>query len=161
MESTANTTDAGPNSGPDISKLLECLPESFRSAQTKITPVAAGNSGAGVYLVENAGAKSILKVTAATESVDGWKRAVAMQSAAAELGLAPAVIYADAERRAVVSAFVTDYSFPAFFGNPVTRDNAIAALGRMVRGIHSIAPLPEHPVADPHGMLATFWSGLQ
>lgn len=160
MESTANA-EAGPAPRPDTSKLLECLPEALRVAETTITAVTAGNSGAGVFIVDCAGAKSILKVTAQAEPVEGWKRAIATQSAAAEFGLAPAVLYVDEERRAVLSAFVADHSFPAFFGNPVTRDNAIAALGRMVRAIHSIAPLPEHSVADPNSMFAMFWNGLQ
>lgn len=154
-------TELSNKNSPSRNDLIECLPPALRTAATTISPVAAGNSGAGVFLVDSAGAKSVLKTTPIAEPAEVWRRAVAMQRSAAAGGLAPKVLHTDEARRAVLSELVVDRSFPAFFGNPTTRDSAIAALGRMVRGIHAIAPLPEHPTADPVGMLTTFWNGLQ
>lgn len=149
------------NKSPQYSALFECLPNSLRNASTTISPVGAGNSGAGVFLVDCDGGKSILKTTPASEPVEVWRRAVATQRAAVADGLAPKVLHADEGRRAVLSEFVLDRSFPAFFFNPATRADALVALGGMVRRIHAISPLPDHPNADPVGMLANFWSGLQ
>ena len=88
--------------------LEECLPASLRGGETTITRVVAGLSGAGVYRVEAAGRAFVLKVAAATESIEEWRRRAGIQERAAQAGLAPAIVHIDETRRAVVSAFVVD-----------------------------------------------------
>jgi hypothetical protein len=65
----------------------------------------------------------------------------------------------DEARRAVVSAFVADRSFPAFYRDPRTHEAALAQLGRTVRRVHQL-PLPAGAKSgDPLTLLATVWSG--
>ena len=140
--------------------LEACLPANLRGPSTTITRIAAGLSGAGVYRVEAAGQAFVLKLSAEDEPLTGWRRKLHIQQLAANAGLAPRIIHMDEARRAVVSAFVSDRSFPAFYGDPRTREAALAQLGRTVRRVHELALPPEADSADPREFLATTWSGL-
>src|SRR5262249_27765970 len=64
--------------GPRMS-LDECLPAHLRGPSTTFTRVAAGLSGAGVYRVDAGGASFLLKVSAADEAPDGWRRRLEVQ----------------------------------------------------------------------------------
>jgi hypothetical protein len=66
----------------------------------------------------------------------------------------------DEARRAVVSAFVIDRSFPAFYADPRTREAALAQLGRTVRRVHELPLPPDADSKDPRELLAASWSGL-
>ena len=142
--------------------LDDCLPASLRGPGATITPIAAGLSGAGVYRVEAAGQVFVLKVSAEAhgEPPDAWGRRVHVQRLAADAGLAPRVVYVDEARRAVVSDFVADRSFPAFYGDPRTREAALALLGRTLRRLHELPLPPGEEVKDPQDLLAALWSGL-
>src|ERR1041384_6371863 len=109
--------------------LDDCLPPELRGPATPITRVGAGLSGAGVHRVAAAGESYVLKV-ADGESLDGWRRKLHIQRLAAAAGLAPRIVHVDEARRAVVSVFVPDRSFFMLWGNPATRDAALALLGR-------------------------------
>lgn len=124
----------------------ECLPADLRGPTTTLTRIAVGLSGAGVYRVEAAGQSFVLKIASETENEADWRRALRIQRLAADAGLAPRILHADEARRAVVTPFVVDRSFMAFFRNPRTHDAALTQLGRTVRRLHEI-PLP----ADVHG----------
>src|SRR4051794_35041225 len=100
--------------------LLDCLPSELRGPETAITKIAAGLSGAGVYRVEAAGNVYVLKIAPATESLDDWRRRVAIHRAAAAADVAPAVIHTDETRRAVVTTFIVDRSFTMYAANPAT-----------------------------------------
>jgi hypothetical protein len=139
--------------------LEACLPTDLRGPTTTITRIAAGLSGAGVYRVEAAGQAFVLKVAGEGEPPDGWRRKLHIQQIAGDAGLAPRVVHADEARRAIVSAFVVDRSFPAFYGDPRTREAALALLGRTVRRVHDLPPPPEAELKDPRDLLATLWSG--
>jgi aminoglycoside phosphotransferase (APT) family kinase protein len=140
--------------------LEACLPAGLRGASTTITRVAAGLSGAGVYRVETAGRTFVLKVARDDEPPAAWRRKLHIQQLAANAGLAPRIVHTDEALRAVVSAFVVDRSFPAFYGNPQTREAAVAMLGRMLRRVHEL-PLPrEADSRSAREFLATVWSGL-
>lgn len=133
--------------------LEACLPPELVNAT--ITKIAAGLSGAGVYRVDADGQVFVLKI-----SDEGAEWRGRIQQLAADAGLAPRVVHVDEARRAVVSAFVVDRSFPALFGNPQTREAALAQLGRMLRRVHEL-PIPAGIEAnDPLELLTRIWSGL-
>lgn len=140
--------------------LEACLPADLRGPTTTITRIAAGLSGAGVYRVEAAGQAFVLKVVDAGEPLAGWRRKLHIQQLAADAGLAPRVVHTDEARRAVVSAFVVDRSFPAFYGDPRTREAALAQLGRTLRRLHELPLPPDADAKDPRDLLLALWSGL-
>jgi thiamine kinase-like enzyme len=139
--------------------LEACLPTELQGPATTITRIAAGLSGAGVYRVEAAGQAFVLKISGEDEPLATWRRKLHIQQLAANAGLAPRVIHVDEARRAVVSALVVDRSFPAFYGDPRTREAALAQLGRTVRRVHELPLPPEANASDPREFLATIWSG--
>jgi aminoglycoside phosphotransferase (APT) family kinase protein len=140
--------------------LEACLPAELRDAAPSIKPLAGGFSRAGVYHVEAAGGAFVLKIASESEPLADWKRALGIRQLAAGAGLAPRVVHADEARRAVLSAFIDDRSFPALYGNPSTRERAIEMLGRLIRRTHEL-PVPENaPVSDPRAFLASVWSDV-
>jgi aminoglycoside phosphotransferase len=140
--------------------LEACLPTDLRGPATTITRMAAGLSGAGVYRVDAAGRAFVLKVSGDGEPLADWRRKRGMQRLAADAGVGPRVFHVDEAERAVVSAFVVDRSIWSIYGDPRTRETAIARMGRMVRRLHDL-PLPHDATPnDPRGLLATLWSGL-
>jgi aminoglycoside phosphotransferase (APT) family kinase protein len=144
-----------------IVNLEACLPADLQGPHTTITRIAMGFSGAGVYRVEAAGEVFVLKIAGEGEPLAGWHRKVHIQQLAANAGLAPRVVHVDEARRAVVSAFVVDRSFPAFYWDPRTREAALELLGRTVRRVHEL-PLPsDADLKDPREPLATHWSRLE
>jgi aminoglycoside phosphotransferase len=143
-----------------IVNLEACLPTDLRGPTTTITRVATGLSGAGVYRVEAAGQAFVLKISSEGEPLEGWRRKLHIQQLAANAGLAPRVVHKDEARRAIVSAFVVDRSFPALYGDPRTREAALAQLGRTVRRVHELPLPPDANSKDPRELLATLWSGL-
>jgi hypothetical protein len=141
--------------------LEECLPAELRGPTTTITRIAAGLSGAGVYRVEAAGQAFVLKVAAEGEPLADWRRKVHIQQLAANAGLAPAVLHVDDARRAIVSAFVVDRGFLAFYLDPSRREAALAQLGRMARRVHELTLPPEAELKEPREYLLTTWTGLE
>jgi aminoglycoside phosphotransferase len=138
-----------------------CLPPDLRGPTTTITRIAAGLSGAGVYRVEAAGQSFVLKVSEASEPAADWNRRLHTQRLAAEAGLAPLVIHADEPQRAVLSAFVADRSFAAFYRDPRSHEAAVAQLGRTIRHVHDLPLPPDATSQDPQALLASIWPGLQ
>lgn len=143
-----------------IANLLDCLPADLRESSTTLTPIAAGLSGAGVYRVEAAGQAYVLKISGGDEAPAEWRHRLQMRQLAAAAGLAPRVIHADQARRAVVSAFVVDRSFPAFYGDPRTREAALLQLGQTLRRVHALPLPPAATAQDPRALLSTIWSRL-
>ena len=139
-----------------------CLPAALRGATTKVTKIAAGLSGAGVYRVDANGGSYVLKIAGPRDAVDSWRARTAMLRTAAEAGVAPAVVYVDEERRAVVTELVVDRSFIARLMQPSTRKAAIDELGALLRRVHAL-PLPENAVAgrEPRAFLDEIWTGLR
>jgi aminoglycoside phosphotransferase (APT) family kinase protein len=143
-----------------LEALQDCLPERLRGPATVISRVAAGLSGAGVYRVEAAGESFVLKLSGEAEPVGDWRRKLHIQGLAAEAGLSPAIVHTDEARRAVVTVFVVDLSFPALFMNPSTRAAALAQLGATVRRLHQLPLPPGAEPKRPREFLAGIWSGL-
>jgi len=146
--------------------LEECLPAELRRPDTTITRVAVGFSCAAVHRVDAAGQTFMLKVSD-DRPLPSWRHQLALLQRAADAGLAPRVVHSDETRRAVLSAFVVDRSFPMFYGNPATRDAAIAALAQLLRRVHALplpsATAPANPRSNgtgPREFLAQVWSAL-
>ncbi len=142
--------------------LEACLPAALRSPTTRIAKIASGLSGAGVYRVDVDCRSYVLKIAGPRDAVEGWRARTAIQRAAADAGVAPAVVHVDADRRAVVTELVVDRSFVARFTTPSTRDAAIGELGAALRRLHAL-PLPDGAVAgrEPRGFLDEIWTGLR
>jgi thiamine kinase-like enzyme len=138
----------------------DCLPADLRGPTTTITRIAAGLSGAGVYRVEAAGQSFVLKVAGEAENDADWRRALHIQRLAADAGLAPRIVHVDEARRAVLTAFVVDRSFVAFYRDPRTHEAALTQLSRTVRHIHAL-PLPaDARMREPREFLAQVWDGF-
>ena len=149
---------AGGSAEPVVS-LDACLPAGLRGVATTITKMSAGFSGAGVHRVDADGRVYVLKVAADTHSIDDWRRMLLILRAAADAGLAPRVVHVDEARRAIVSEFVADQSFPRLYRDPSTHDAALALLGETLRRVHALPIPPGAQPSRPREMLATMWSG--
>jgi len=140
--------------------LQDCLPAQLQGPGARITRVAAGLSGAGVYRVEAESGSFVLKLAGMAEPSATWQRRCQTQALAAQAGLAPAIVHVDEPRRAVLSEFVVDRSFPMYYGDPRTREAAIAKLGSMLSRLHALPlPLDAEPKL-PRDVLTGIWSGL-
>lgn len=137
-----------------------CLPEPLRGPSTTITRIAAGLSGAGVYRVEADGQPLVLKISSENEPLADWRRTLHIRQRAAGAGLAPRIIHVDEARRATVSAFVVDRSFPAFYGDPRTHEAAVALLGQTLRRVHELPLPPNMEAKDARDFLTTTWAAL-
>jgi aminoglycoside phosphotransferase len=137
-----------------------CLPANLQD-RAVITPIAAGLSAAGVFRVEAAGRTYALKISSPDEPLAAWRRKAHIHQLAADASLAPRVIHMDESRRAVLSEFVVDRSFFAYYSDPRTHETALAQLGRTLRRVHEL-PVPQDAVAvDRRELLAAVWSELQ
>jgi aminoglycoside phosphotransferase (APT) family kinase protein len=139
----------------------DCLPEHLRGPRTTITKISAGLSGAGVYRVEAAERTFVLKISSADEPIEGWRGKVHIQQLAAGAGLAPGVCHVDEARRAVVSVFVVDKSFPMLYMDPRTRETALTQLGQTLRRVHELPLPPDAESKDGLELLGGVWSGLE
>ncbi len=91
--------------------------------------MSMGLSGAGVFKVVLRGAPYLLRLDNPTGPCSNPTRQYACQAAAAEAGVAPALLYADAEAKISLSRFVEASPWP-------TRDVMIPALGQAIRRLH-------------------------
>jgi aminoglycoside phosphotransferase (APT) family kinase protein len=136
--------------------LEACLPAALRERSPTITKIAVGMSGAGVYRVDAGGDAYVLRLSGPMIDPAAWRRQLAIERLAADAGLAPRVVHVDEARRAVVSAFVVDRSFPALLRDPATHGAAIDLLARTFRRLHAL-PLPEGATArDPRELLGVW-----
>lgn len=129
--------------------LDDCLPPSLRGPDTKITRIAAGMSGAGVYKVDAGGASYVLKVGG---------------DASAELlrrveGVGPHVVHVDEARRAVVSELVVDRGLMPRLMTPATRTRTLQSLGTALRAVHD-TPLPDGLAARDIGAILHLADGV-
>ena len=137
-----------------------CLPADLRGSSTTITKVSAGLSGAGVYRVDAGGQSFVLKISDERQPLAEWRSTLLIRQRAAEAGLAARITHVDELRRAILSVFVVDRSFPAFYRNPATHVTAVAELGRTLRRVHDLELPPDTEPKDPRVFLSDVWSGL-
>ena len=151
---------AGVRVGDDPVNLEVCLPESLRGTSTTLTRMAAGMSGAQVYRVDHGKGVSVLKVTADDEPLDAWRRKVDVLRSAGAAGVAPRVVHTDESRRAVVTEFVEDRSFPQFYRDPRTHAAALALLGTTIKRIHALAVPEGAQSRSARAFLADLWPAI-
>ena len=140
-----------------------CLPAELRGPRTTITKIAAGLSGAGVHRVEVDDRVYVLKVAPEGQALGDWRRTLFILRAASDAGLAPRLVHGDESRRAMVSEFVTDQSFPRLYGDPSTHDAALVLLGTTLRRVHALPVPPDAVPSQPLHRLRTMrdrWAGL-
>ena len=138
--------------------LEACLPAKLRGPSATINKVSAGLSGAGVYRVDCPDGAFVLKNSDTGEPIERWRTKLDIQQLASNAQLAPRIVHVDESRRAVVSEFVVDRSFPAFFMNPASRPAALTLLGRTLRRVHDL-PLPAGANGrDAREFLASIWA---
>lgn len=143
-----------------IMSLEACLPPELQGPGTTLTRIAVGLSGAEVYRVEAAGQRYVLKRSAPDEPAPAWRRRVDIERLAAATGVAPRVVHADEDRRAVLSAFVVDQSFTGRCMDPRTKHAAIELLGRTIRRVHDLPIPPDATETPPRALLAKVWPAL-
>ncbi|MET0411979.1 MAG: phosphotransferase [Polyangiaceae bacterium] len=141
-------------------RLEDCLPAELQGSSTTITRVGAGMSGAGVYRVDAQGRLFVLKVSPEGEASSAWAARLELLRVASAAGVAPGVVHSDESRRSVLSAFISDRSFPALFAQPDTRERALALLARLLRRVHDLPPPPGAARSDARALLEGLWSGL-
>jgi aminoglycoside phosphotransferase (APT) family kinase protein len=105
-----------------------------------ITPVSGGLSGAGVHRVEIGGAAYLLRLDGPRDGLRDPARSHACMRIAAEAGLAPRVLHADAEAGVAITDFIVAQP-PA-----IPRSELVAQLGRTVRALHDTPAFP--PLVD-------------
>lgn len=139
--------------------LADCLPVQLRGPNIKIERIGQGMSGAGVYRVEASGKTYVLKVSP-KDSVEEFRRKLEIRQAVAQAEVAPRVVHADEQRKAVLSEFIADRGFVALWFDPNKRAGAIDKLGKMLRALHDVTPPASATENDPRGLLTMMWSGL-
>jgi len=136
-----------------------CLPPALQGPDTSITRIRAGLSGAGVFRVQAAGQVFVLKVSAPSTPLTEFQRTLSQLRLAADAGLAPTIVHVDETRRAILTAFIVDRSFPALYFDAQTRPAALGLLGRMLRRLHDL-PAPQARSKLPEEFLGELWPGL-
>jgi aminoglycoside phosphotransferase (APT) family kinase protein len=105
-----------------------------------VTPVSGGLSGAGVHRIEIGGGAYLLRLDGPKDGLRDPARSHACMKIAAEAGLAPRVLHADAEAGVTITDFVVAQP------PKVSRAELIAQLGRTVRALHDTPAFP--PLVD-------------
>ncbi|MEZ4398940.1 MAG: phosphotransferase [Kofleriaceae bacterium] len=156
-------TPGGPPDADAVALLEACLPAELRGPATSITRLGGGLSGAAVYRVATAKGAYVLKVTDASLPEAAWRQRVEIQRGAADAGVAPRVIHADAARRAVVSELVAARGLAPRLHDPRTRAVTLRLLGGTIRRVHALPLVEPATWRDPRDLavamrarLATF-----
>lgn len=109
------------------------------SAAGDLTPLAGGHSGALVFRADAGGRSAVVRVVPNPQPFNAPVRQFAMMATAAADGVAPAVLFADAEGGVVISAYVE--SSPV--GPALRADHHLfGSLGTMLRRLHDGPPGP-------------------
>jgi aminoglycoside phosphotransferase (APT) family kinase protein len=126
-------------------------PESFFPVEVfgavkAVLPVTAGLSAAGSYMVSTDAGEFFLRLHAAGRG--GFEEMLAAQRLAAARGIAPAVVLADEDARAVVSAKVEGAPFGLALVQPETRLRALGNLCETLARLHA-TPTSDLPRFEP------------
>ncbi len=105
-----------------------------------IATLRGGLSGAGVYRIEIGARPYLLRIEAPADGVRDPVRSQACMKIAAEAGLAPRVLYADAQDGVAITDFVV--ARPCALSRP----ERIAELGQTIRALHETPAFP--PLID-------------
>lgn len=137
-----------------------CLPVSWQSENTQITPVAAGLSGAGVYRVEHNEQLAILKIAEPYVDPTFWQNRLTIRQMAADAGLAPRVLHVDTQHHAVLSEYVADQGFAIYYSNPTTHQAALKQLGQALRRLHDLSLPVDSDTVTPLRFLSRMQAAL-
>jgi len=126
-------------------------PESFFPAERfgavrTVTPVTVGLSGAGVFAVATETGEFFLRLQA--PGGVGRDTLLAAQRLAAAHGIAPAVVFADAEAGAFISEKAQGILIGAALGQPEMRPRALRGVADALARLHAI-PATDFPPSDP------------
>ena len=105
-----------------------------------VSPVSGGLSGAGVYRLEMGGTAYLLRLDGPRDGMRDPARSQACMKIAAEAGLAPRVLHADAQAGVAITDFVIARA------PTVSRSELIAQLGQTIRALHDTPAFP--PLVD-------------
>ncbi|HTA21285.1 MAG TPA: phosphotransferase [Polyangia bacterium] len=116
------------------------LPASIVGDVASIAPIRAGLSGAGVYAVEAARGRFVLRVVDSTVSARDWADQLVVLRRAAALGVAPAVVHVDEAARAVLSTQILGAPLHAALADPAQRAPALTSVVAQLRALHGMDP---------------------
>lgn len=106
----------------------------------KILNRSIGRSGAHLVHVVAGVRRFVLKLDAPEHSLERWRATLAIQRAAAERDVAPAVVAWNEESRAVLSEYIEDTSLFAALFDPDRIDGALMSLVRALASLHALDP---------------------
>jgi aminoglycoside phosphotransferase (APT) family kinase protein len=109
---------------------------------TAVAPVLGGASAARVFRLTVDGGDRLLRVEGAVDAIRNPTRQYACLRIAAEAGVAPSLIYADAQDGVAITDFITP--FPP--GHGPARGDRLCALAAAVRTLHAAPLFP--PLVD-------------
>lgn len=110
------------------------------TALDAISPITGGLSGAGVHRIDIDGQPYLLRLDGPSDGLRHPVRSHACMKIAAQAGLAPRVLYAEAQDGVTITDFVIART------PQVSRPELIAQLGQMVRALHDTPAFP--PLID-------------
>jgi Ser/Thr protein kinase RdoA (MazF antagonist) len=114
------------------------LPASIVGDVTSILPIRAGLSGAGVYAVEAARGRFVLRVVDPAVSARDWADQLVVLRRAAALGVAPTVVHVDEAARAVISTQILGAPLHAALADPAQRAPALTSVVAQLRALHGM-----------------------
>jgi aminoglycoside phosphotransferase (APT) family kinase protein len=121
----------------DVSRLQAVLPDDVVGRVVSIAPIRVGLSGAGVYAVDTDRGAYVLRIDSGSASDAAWIRHLTVLRAAADAGIAPAVVHVDERERAIVLVRV-DGQLTAALGDPTQRDRAIVSVIEQLKAVHAL-----------------------
>jgi Ser/Thr protein kinase RdoA (MazF antagonist) len=114
------------------------LPASIVGDVASIARMRLGLSGAGVYAVEAARGRFVLRVVGRSVGDRDWVDQLFVLRRAAEAGVAPAVIHVDEAARAVLSAQIPGAPLHAALADPAPRAPALTSVVAQLRALHGL-----------------------
>lgn len=108
-------------------------------------PIVTGAS-ASILRIEVDGRQWILRLESSLrDEIRDPRRAYACMRAAAEVGLAPPVLYDDPEAGVAIMAFVESRSLDAYPGGPEALAHALGSLAARLQATEPFAPVADYP----------------
>jgi aminoglycoside phosphotransferase (APT) family kinase protein len=135
------TTDHKAVTAPDSLHgiaLQQLLPETLFGEARSVTPIQIGLSGAGVYAVDTAKGKYILRIQSADSDRNIWVQHLLILRRAAEHGVAPPIVHVEDSAQAIVSVRINGAPLPSVLGNPTLRQTAITDVVSRIHALHTI-----------------------
>jgi nucleoside-diphosphate-sugar epimerase/aminoglycoside phosphotransferase (APT) family kinase protein len=133
------------------------LPPEVAGEVSEVHFLSSGLSGAGVYAVTSTRGDLVLRVQPEPE-FGRWEQQALVMRRAAELGVAPRVLFVDQEARAIVSARAPGRPLAAALADAGERRRALGGVVAQLRALHAVdadGVGERDPVAWLRGLLVT------